>query len=259
MNTETLHEQLDAWAAGTLSEPEINTLRSWIKDHPEALQEMEERQLVSELMEFSIARDLRKQFNATEIPSSAPMITLKRIASIAAIGLFLIVAGALFYAYQGPWDHSELVAIAAKTVAIPTTGSVRGENAGTSANFRNEVMLIEDGQIDRAISTLMDSLAVHPQSLDHKYLIAYAAFRQEDYTVALAQFNLITPGEKFSFADDLRWNKILCKMHLKYATPEIQNDLAEIINDKTSDHRQEAKNLDEQLSSIWYWMANLFH
>lgn len=257
MNTETFHAQLDAWAEGNLSPSEINALQSWMNDHPEVIQEMEDRQLVSELMEFSIAQDLRKQFTETPVRSHSPIIPLKRIAAIAAIGIILVVADAFLFASLGSWDHSEIVADASNMVAIPSTGSVRGDLPGNAAAYHTAVLLIEDGQIDQAVSQLMDSLAVHPESSDLNYLIAYSAFRQKDYAKALARFEQINPNNTFSFADDLRWNNILCKMHLDYPTEEIRSDLSEVMHDPTSDHRQQAEDLDEKLSSIWYKLANL--
>lgn len=257
MNSETLHQQLDKWEEGTLSPSEVTALTDWIQAHPDASLEWGDRQLVAELMEFTIAQDLRRQFKSTPVQLNAPIHSLKNIAAAAAIALAILVAGSLIYAVQGRFDHDEIVADLSTTVAIPNTGSVRGENLDNN-ELQTIILLIEDGQIDRANNLIADKLINNPNQPNLLYLEAYALFRNGQYEKALEDFQTIPSGNSNEFGDDLQWNMILCKLNLDYPAKTIREDLARIQANPASDHKEMAKMLDDQLNSIWYWMANMF-
>ncbi len=257
MNTETLHQQLDAWEEGQLSPTEIQALQQWIQDHPDAMQTLADRKLVAELMEFAIAQDLRQQFSNTPVRNSSPVFSLKRIASIAAVGLTLLAAGAILYATLGRFDHAEIVADLTGAAAIPYTGAIRGEGPEQTGSFHTLVLLIEDGQIVEAITRIEDSLEVYPQHTDLQYLLGYAALKKGDHQRSLELFEGITVDPAFPYADDLRWNSVLCKVYLAYPTDDIRHDLNAILEDAGSEHREDARLLSDRFNSFGYWLANL--
>lgn len=258
MNPETLHQQLDAWEEGNLSPSEVTALNQWLLAHPDAAQEQENRQLVAELMEFAIAQDLRQEFKNAPVKLLSPIHSLKRIAAVAAITLAVLAAGSLLYTVQGRYDHDEIVADLSKAVAIPNTGSVRGENSLDNNGLQTIILLIEDGQFEQANSLIEDGLKSSPRQPNLVYLKAYAKFRNGQYASALDNFKTIQPGNTFDFGDDLQWNMILCKLNLDYPDETIIADLARIQANPESDHLQKAMELEHQLNSIWYWIANIY-
>ncbi|MCF8237605.1 MAG: tetratricopeptide repeat protein [Saprospiraceae bacterium] len=259
MNVETLHQQLDAWEEGRLTHAEIADLHHWLQNNPEAYMEQVDRQLVAALMEYSIAQDLRKKFADTPVRTISPLYSVKRVALIAAISLVIIVTGALVFAAQGGYNHSDIVADFSDAVAIPYTGALRGENSVAASSLQFIILLIEDGQSDLALIQLEDKLRIEPEQSNLVYLKGYAMFRNGQFQDALELFNTIPANDPFDFADDLRWNTVLCKLNLEFPVTNIKQDLDSILANPRSAHQGDAKSLNNQLGSFWYWMANLIH
>lgn len=180
-----------------------------------------------------------------------PLRGLRRILSIAASVLVLVLAGTYYFASS---NYSSQAIIDTNYLVADSPGDRSGDTAGSAAFVAAlQTYFAEDYQ--GALTQFAKITEGEQDYIAAQYYLAHAALNLQDYTTSLNVFDRLLANEalpSFINKDKVRYNRLLAMMGAGKTGIDFQTDLQNLVDNGQVPFQQKAKMLQVKTTSIWF-------
>lgn len=137
---------------------------------------------------------------------------LRRVFSIAASFLVLVISGTLFYANQ---NYSNTALANQQYLGADTPGTLSG-STGENTNFQRAITNFKkQTELDEVKSILQSITSTDANYIEAQYFLGHLFYQEKNYTTAIEKYELVldnTNRPAYINGDKLQWNLLLARL-----------------------------------------------
>lgn len=256
-------DKIEAYLSGALTGAERQAFEAGLAENPALADEVDAVRLAQEAVELSISNNLRSQFQEwqgvettakssqeAKVVKMAPRHQLRRLLSIAASVLLILVAGSFWYA-NNQFSADKMA------ISYYENISLDQYTRGASSSLAEAVAAMENGNLAEADAYFQSVPEGDDQYYNARYYLAHSLHRQGKYAESISELNILNQATNRNLREDGEWLKVLNLLEMDPSqSTALQTLLSGMIEDDGHTHHNDAVQLNDQLNSFWYKLAN---
>lgn len=252
------YDRIDAYVEGSMSSENRQLFESELKTNEvlkteydiyfaakQTLEVFALEQIGEELKSLSLEEENSFQANSKSIPSGRVISFPRRILSLVATLLLLIVAGTLWWSNAQYSDKQ----LAEKNFITPNLTNVRGDANHELLTEASEAFY--QGKYEMTIKQLQPIDSSHPAYVDAQWLLGYAYLKNGQPQESLAAFMEVLKGDKVQLKASAQWHMILAYLDAG-DQKAAESVLDELLQEPNGAYYSKAKTLKKDLDSFWH-------
>ena len=238
-----LQERIEQYILGQMSDEEKSAFESEIENNVEIQQEIEKYRLLNEVLEESIALDLKEHFDSKEISSgeSKGRVIRFNIYRYAAAAVIIALMGFGLWYFAGD-DSLSPKQYAASVYTGYDVQILRNESAVIP--YEQAIEMQDAGNTIGAIENILVFLKENNDP-EARYFLAHLYAELEMYTEAKGQLLQISESGSIRFQEKAEWDFIVISMLSNY-DGDADNLLDRILSNPNHSYYEQARFVNEE-------------